>query len=229
MPPAFSASYHNFQMSLDSSILPYPEPRIKPEANANMVLENVQEYAHPNDVAAMQAKYSILPYPEPRIKPEANANMVLENIQEFAHPNDVAAMQAEWAQACAEYEYLKEHQWSSAALQVVRGNHHTAESKEDSSNSSSTLTTRKCRCLDDDDKEIREGKFGFYRLADATAVIMSMPVHNPKPVDTSSHRAHDFHGNVLRTRTFRVMELDDSYTKRSITIRTELPAGMTCV
>ncbi|KAG2046315.1 hypothetical protein BDR06DRAFT_977564 [Suillus hirtellus] len=48
--------------------------------------------------------------------------MASENVQEFAHPNNIAAMQAEWAQACAEHEYLKAHRWSSAALQVIRDN-----------------------------------------------------------------------------------------------------------
>ncbi|KAG2051115.1 hypothetical protein BDR06DRAFT_600497 [Suillus hirtellus] len=295
---------------------------------------------------------SILPRSEPRIEPEGNANMVSENVQEFAHPNDVAAMQAEWAQACAEHEYLQANQWSSAALQVVRDNQasfptlnqftapvaglpqfppmdqnqyhfqqptfvpqlsleghawsqpgynnerwvaedprtygnahagaimdtmsdtetflpsasasdsdatmyltddsilepsssapigqtcarrpkrktrHTVTYEEDGSSSSPAPTTRKRRCLDDDEDEVREGKFGFYRLADATAVVMAMPVHDPKPVDISTRRTHDAQGNLLRTRRFGAMELDDSYSKRSVKITNELPTGMTCV
>ncbi|KAG2357416.1 hypothetical protein BDR07DRAFT_1380146 [Suillus spraguei] len=101
---------------------------------------------------------------------------------------------------------------------------------EDGSLSSSPApTTRKRRCLDDEEDEIREGKFGAYRLADANAVVMAVPVHDPQPVDISSRRTHDAHGNLLRTRRFGAMELDDSYSKRSVNITNELPAGMTCV
>ncbi|KAG1899432.1 uncharacterized protein F5891DRAFT_1039578 [Suillus fuscotomentosus] len=116
------------------------------------------------------------------------------------------------------------------AKRLKRKTRHTVKSEEDGSSSSPALTTRKRRCLDDDDEEeIREGKFGFYRLADATAVVMGMPVHDPKPVDISSRRTHDAHGNLLRTRRFGAMELDDSYSKRTVKITNELPAGMTCV
>lgn len=90
-------------------------------------------------------------------------------------------------------------------------------------------TTRKRRCLDEDEDEIREGKFGVYRLADASAIVMAVPVHDPQPVDISSRRTHDARGNLLRTRRFRVMELDDSYSKRSVKITNELPAGVSCV
>lgn len=110
-----------------------------------------------------------------------------------------------------------------------RKTRHTVQSEEGSSSSSLPPTTRKRRCLDDEDDEIREGKFGVYRLADASAVVMAMPVHDPKPVDISSRRTHDALGKLLRTRRFGAMELDDSYAKRSVKITNELPAGMTCV
>jgi hypothetical protein len=83
--------------------------------------------------------------------------------------------------------------------------------------------------LDDDADEIKEGKFGPYTLADANAVVMAMPAHDPKPVDISSRRTHDADGNLLRTRRFGAMELDDSYGKRTVKIANGLPAGMTCV
>ncbi|KAG2074151.1 hypothetical protein BDR04DRAFT_1176292 [Suillus decipiens] len=105
------------------------------------------------------------------------------------------------------------------------------KSEDDNSNSSTSLapTTRKRRRLDDDEDEIREGKFGAYRLADTSAVVMSMPIHDPKPVDISRRRTHDAYGDLLRTRRFGAMELDDSYSKRSVKIMNELPEGMTCV
>ncbi|KAG1847469.1 hypothetical protein C8R48DRAFT_417110 [Suillus tomentosus] len=59
------------------------------------------------------------------------------------------------------------------------------------------------------------GKFGLYTLADASATIMTMPVHDPKPVDIRSRRTHDPNGNPLRTRRFGVMELDDTYPEES--------------
>lgn len=105
------------------------------------------------------------------------------------------------------------------------------EDVSSSSSSSSSLapTMRKRRCLDDDKDEIREGKFGVYRLADASAVVMAEPAHDPKPVDVSRRRTHDAHSNLLRTRRFGAMELDDSYSKRSVKVTNELPAEMTCV
>ncbi|KAG2036858.1 hypothetical protein BDR03DRAFT_1092181 [Suillus americanus] len=110
-----------------------------------------------------------------------------------------------------------------------RKTRHTIKSEDDSSGSSLAQTTRKRRCLDDDEDEVKEGKFGAYRLADASAVVMAMPVHDPKPVDISSRRTHGARGNLLRTRRFGAMELDDSYSKRSAKITNELPAEMTCV
>ncbi|KAG1862514.1 hypothetical protein DFJ58DRAFT_231337 [Suillus subalutaceus] len=106
---------------------------------------------------------------------------------------------------------------------------HTVKSEGDSLSSSLAPPTRKRRCLDDDKDEIREGKFGVYRLADASAVVMAVPVHDPKPVDVSRRRTHDACSNLLRTRSFGAMELDDSYPNRSVKITNELPAEMTCV
>ncbi|KAG2361792.1 hypothetical protein BDR07DRAFT_1100017 [Suillus spraguei] len=103
------------------------------------------------------------------------------------------------------------------------------KSEDDNSSASPAPTTRKRRCLDDDEDEIRDGKFGAYRLADASAVVMAMPVHDPNPVDISRRRTHDACGNLLRTRRFGAMELDDSYSNRSAKITNELPEGMTCV
>ncbi|KAG2753529.1 hypothetical protein P692DRAFT_20709824, partial [Suillus brevipes Sb2] len=51
---------------------------------------------------------------------ETIAHTVPESSQEFAHPDDVAAMLSEWAQAREEEEFLKKHQWSSAALEHVQ-------------------------------------------------------------------------------------------------------------
>ncbi|KAG1821846.1 uncharacterized protein BJ212DRAFT_926279 [Suillus subaureus] len=65
---------------------------------------------------------SILPCSEPGIAPEAITNTVSEDVQRFAHPDDVAAMQAEWAQVCAEDEFLKAQQGSSASFQNVHNN-----------------------------------------------------------------------------------------------------------
>jgi hypothetical protein len=82
---------------------------------------------------------------------------------------------------------------------------------------------------DDDEIKIKPGKFGPYRLANASAAIMAMPMHDPKPVDTRNRRTRDANGNLLKTRRFGAMELDDSYSKRSVTIGNGLPTGMTCV
>jgi hypothetical protein len=84
-------------------------------------------------------------------------------------------------------------------------------------------------CDDDDDDEIKQGKFGAYRLANASAVVMTMPIHDPKPVDIRNRRTHDANGNLLKTRRFGAMELDDSYPKRRVTVGKGLPTGMTCV
>ncbi|KAG2128191.1 hypothetical protein BD769DRAFT_1458671 [Suillus cothurnatus] len=110
-----------------------------------------------------------------------------------------------------------------------RKTRHTVKSEDDSSGSSLAPTNRKRRCLDDDEDEVREDKFGAYRLADASAVVMAVPIHDPKPVDISRRRTHDSDGNLLRTRRFGAMELDDSYPNRSVKITNELPATMTCV
>ncbi|KAG2099617.1 uncharacterized protein F5147DRAFT_763062 [Suillus discolor] len=59
------------------------------------------------------------------------------------------------------------------------------------------------------------GKFGLYTLADGSATIMTIPVHDSKPVDIRSRRTHDPNGNPLRTRRFGAMELDDTYPEES--------------
>ncbi|KAG2053924.1 hypothetical protein BDR06DRAFT_1021209 [Suillus hirtellus] len=51
--------------------------------------------------------------------------------------------------------------------------------------------------------DYRPGKFGPYTLANTSATIMTMAVHDPKPVGTSSRRTHDPNGNPLRMRRFR--------------------------
>ncbi|KAG1842045.1 hypothetical protein DFJ58DRAFT_807215 [Suillus subalutaceus] len=58
---------------------------------------------------------------------------------------------------------------------------------------------------------------------------MVMPVHDPKPVDISSRRTHDPHGNPLRTRRFGVMELDDSYPNASDNVTKEPSSELICV
>lgn len=125
--------------------------------------------------------------------------------------------------------HTPESEDNSSELARVLGDRQTCQTVE-SSSSSSSLPLRKRRCLhQDDDDEIKEGKFGAYRLANASAVVMTMPVHDPKPVDIRNRRIRDAHGNLLKTRKFGAMELDDSYSKRSVTIGNGLPTGMTCV
>ncbi|KAG0705351.1 hypothetical protein DFH29DRAFT_1077739 [Suillus ampliporus] len=58
---------------------------------------------------------------------------------------------------------------------------------------------------------------------------MPTPLVDSDPVDVSARRTCDDEGNVLRTRKYGVMELNDSYSSRSITITKDLPAGLTCV
>ncbi|KAG1842025.1 hypothetical protein DFJ58DRAFT_844817 [Suillus subalutaceus] len=89
-------------------------------------------------------------------------------------------------------------------------------------------TTHKRRRQNGKDHGISQGKFGPYTLADASATIMVMPVHDPKPVDISSRRTHDPHGNPLRTRRFGVMELDDSYPSMSDNVTTEPSSELIC-
>ncbi|KAG1750768.1 hypothetical protein EDB19DRAFT_1350261 [Suillus lakei] len=100
------------------------------------------------------------------------------------------------------------------------------DAQDGSSGSSLVQKPRKRRRPDD--KEIKEGKFGVYSLADASAIVMARPVHDPKPFD-GERRTHDASGNVLRTRTFGVMELDDSYPDTSVAITRDLPTDLTCV
>ncbi|KAG1781637.1 hypothetical protein EV702DRAFT_1072299, partial [Suillus placidus] len=75
------------------------------------------------------------------------------------------------------------------------------------------------------------GKYGPYTLANASAAVMAMPVHDPKPVDISKRKTLDPHGNPLRTRRFGVMELDDSYpsTPDNLMNLKGLSPELTCV
>jgi hypothetical protein len=54
--------------SFSESILPYSQLEIHPEATTNMVSENIQEFAHPDDVAAMNAEYVVPPRSTHRLK-----------------------------------------------------------------------------------------------------------------------------------------------------------------
>ncbi|KAG1780101.1 hypothetical protein EV702DRAFT_1084738 [Suillus placidus] len=75
------------------------------------------------------------------------------------------------------------------------------------------------------------GKYSPYTLANASAAVMVMPVHDPKPVDISKRKTLDPHGNPLRTRRFGVMELDDSYpsTPDNLMNLKGLSPELTCV
>jgi len=77
--------------------------------------------------------------------------------------------------------------------------------------------------------EVEIGKFGAYAKADANATAMPEPLIDHYAVDTSSRRAYDPDHNVLRTRKYGVMEIDDSYGNRSASVCKELPAHLTCV
>jgi hypothetical protein len=118
---------------------------------------------------------------------------------------------------------------SSGSTRVLRKRKTPPTVESEETSSGSFLPQRKRRCLDDSEDEIKEGKFGAYTLANASSVVMAMPVHDPKPVDISNRRTHDAFGNPLRTRRFGAMELDDSYSKRSVKIANGLPAEMTVV
>lgn len=127
--------------------------------------------------------------------------------------------------------YADESDDDSSGSATVLGDRQTGES----SSSSLSLPLYKRRKMlqtddeDDDENKIQPGKFGPYGLANARAVIMPMPIHDPQPVDIRNRRTRDANGNLLKTRRFGAMELDDSFTKRSVTIGNGLPAGMTCV
>ncbi|KAG2058615.1 hypothetical protein BDR06DRAFT_968604 [Suillus hirtellus] len=99
---------------------------------------------------------------------------------------------------------------------------------EDGLNSSVEPTTRKRRRPNATD-DCRPGKFGPYMLADASATVMAMPFHDPKPVDISSRRTHDPNGNLLRTRRFGAMELDDHYPDGSGNVTKDSSPELTCV
>ncbi|KAG1818730.1 uncharacterized protein BJ212DRAFT_106638 [Suillus subaureus] len=74
-----------------------------------------------------------------------------------------------------------------------------------------------------------KGVFGQYVLADANATVMVKPLIDHRPVDISGRRTHDAEGEVLRTRKYGVMEIDDPHRARSATVAKDLPAGLTCV
>lgn len=75
-----------------------------------------------------------------------------------------------------------------------------------------------------------KGLFGKYTLADAKATMMVKPlINHQQPVDISSRKTHDPKGNVLKTRHYGVMEIDDSSRGRSAPVATDLPAGLMCV
>ncbi|KAG2336853.1 hypothetical protein BDR05DRAFT_1011507 [Suillus weaverae] len=59
-----------------------------------------------------------------------------------------------------------------------------SEAADWSSSSALLPTTSKCRRIDDE--EIREGTFGAYTSANASATVMPAPHFNPKPVDISA-------------------------------------------
>ncbi|KAG1829969.1 hypothetical protein EV424DRAFT_1583901 [Suillus variegatus] len=65
--------------------------------------------------------------------------------------------------------------------------------------------------------DYRPGKFSPYTLANTSVTIMTMAVHDPKPVDTSSRGTHDPNGNSLRMRRFGVMELDPMHPETFLT------------
>ncbi|KAG1906404.1 uncharacterized protein F5891DRAFT_1002184 [Suillus fuscotomentosus] len=73
---------------------------------------------------------------------------------------------------------------------------------------------RKCRRQNASD-DYGPGKFGPYTLADTSAMIMTMPVHDPKPVDI--------------TRRFRVMEQDNTYPDASGNVSDYHSPQLTCV
>ncbi|KIK31925.1 hypothetical protein CY34DRAFT_19442 [Suillus luteus UH-Slu-Lm8-n1] len=60
------------------------------------------------------------------------------------------------------------------------------------------------------DEDNTQGKFGPYTRADADATVMVMPIHDPNPVDISSRKILDPSGELLWTRRYGVMELDES-------------------
>jgi hypothetical protein len=74
---------------LSGSILPHSEPGIEPEPIANTNSEGVRKFAHPDDVAAMQAEYVVLPHSKHRLELTAFVRL---------------------AQAIAEAEFLKAQQ-----------------------------------------------------------------------------------------------------------------------
>ncbi|KIK36696.1 hypothetical protein CY34DRAFT_811065 [Suillus luteus UH-Slu-Lm8-n1] len=80
------------------------------------------------------------------------------------------------------------------------------------------------------DEDNAQGKFGPYTRADADATVMIMPTHDPNPVDISSRKILDPSGELLRTRRYGVMELDDSsYVAGNGNAAKNLPPGLTCV
>ncbi|KAG1775824.1 hypothetical protein EV702DRAFT_1199042 [Suillus placidus] len=83
-------------------------------------------------------------------------------------------------------------------------------------------TTSKRRHIDNE--KIGEGTFSAYTSANASATVMPVPHFNPKPVDISGRRTHDDNSEVLRTRKYGVMELDDSYSNWPC----QYYAGITC-
>ncbi|KAG2148180.1 uncharacterized protein EDB93DRAFT_1250248 [Suillus bovinus] len=89
-------------------------------------------------------------------------------------------------------------------------------------------TTRKRRRPNMTD-DCTPGKFGPYTPADASATIMTKPIHDPKPVDISSRRTHDPNGNPLRTRRFGAMELDDTYPDGSGNVPDRHSPQLICV
>ncbi|KAG2054871.1 hypothetical protein BDR06DRAFT_362775 [Suillus hirtellus] len=103
----------------------------------------------------------------------------------------------------------------------------TPQTANDLSSSVAPLMCKRRRQNASDD--YKSGKFGPYTLADTSATIMTMPVHDPKPVDISSRRTHGPNGNPLRTRRFGVMELDDTCPDASGNVFDYHSPQLTCV
>ncbi|KAG1866871.1 hypothetical protein F4604DRAFT_1682698 [Suillus subluteus] len=74
----------------------------------------------------------------------------------------------------------------------------------------------------------RKGEVWSVHASGCQSIAMAMLIHDPKLVDISGRRTHDAY-DVLRTRRFGVMEIDDSYLDTSVQMTKDLSVGLTCV
>ena len=238
-PPVHTSQYCSFQHI--ASVQPPAEP------TRPWILGPLGGYLHPSAVTNLNSWEMGQPngaYPTPAIYQwhSAHSQTTMESAMHGYSFNADATMHATmFPGVVVPYPQISQESQSLSGLQPFSSSPHDMvdpPSKRKASDDNGTVDAgpsslpagtepRKRRRVGNAEVEI--GKFGAYAKADANATAMPEPLIDHYAVDTSSRRAYDPDHNVLRTRKYGVMEIDDSYGNRSASVCKELPAHLTCV